>query len=227
MPNHAFLQMPLHLLSLVLSQLDSMPSLASAIFSHSSFYAALDEDRDRIIRTIVRNQIPREIRCYALPAYLAASGGLGHGREEINDFLSHHIVYVFESPWVNSSEDLGPLDQPGPVNVDVASTLSRTHAMIEHFARDFIHDTLPLANDEIGLGRDDKTVVSSDETFRIHRAMYRYLLYCNLFRSHTALGRGLESPITLYFFQKFAPWVNEQLACVHDYFERVLSRGKS
>jgi hypothetical protein len=57
--------------------------------------------------------------------------------------------------------------------------------------------------------------------------MYRYLLYCNLFRSDTPLDRGLESPITLYFFQKFSPWVNEQLACVHDYFERVLSRGES
>ena len=144
--------------------------------------------------------------------------------------LVRYMAFPFEDTWVNSWRDiLKVLDQPAPVNVGAASTLSKTHAMIESFARDFIQDTLPLADREIGLEREDKTTVSSDETFRIHRAMYRHMVYCNLFRhpSDTPLRGGLEAAISLYFSQKFAPWVNEQLACVHDYFERVLSRGES
>lgn len=96
-PNHAFFQMPLHLLSFILSQLDNTPSLASAIFSHSSFYAAFDEDRGRIMRTIVRNQIPSESRGYALSAYLAASSDLGRCHERIRGFLVEKVYFHYKS----------------------------------------------------------------------------------------------------------------------------------
>ncbi|KAK3299797.1 uncharacterized protein B0H64DRAFT_1269 [Chaetomium fimeti] len=223
------LQMPLHLLSIVLSQLDAMPSLASAIFSHSSFYAAFDEDRDRIVRSILRNQIPHEIRRYAFPAYLAATTDLRHrGKREIRFLLLDDSVedYEFRRSMLYR-EITAVFDQSGPANIDLANMVSRTHTMIEHFARDFIRDTLPLGDKELGLQRKDKTAASSDEVYRIHRAMYRYVRYCNLFRRsyNTRLAGKLGSSITIFFFQRFAPWVNEQLACVHDYFERVLSRA--
>ncbi|KAH6853177.1 hypothetical protein B0I37DRAFT_1701 [Chaetomium sp. MPI-CAGE-AT-0009] len=230
MPNHAFLQMPLHLLSLVLSQLDSTPSLGSAIFSHSSFYAAFDEDRDRIIRTILCSQISPETRAYAFPAYLAASATLDRGDpRQLSVFLNQHVARVFDWGGVSADkrgvEDL--LGKSGPINVCRANALSRTHTMVDYFTRDLIRDTQALANKELGLGRKDTMTASSDEVFRIHRAMYRYLLYCNLFRQSYDRRKMAEagSLLIFYFFRQFAPWVNEQLACVHDYFERVLSRA--
>ncbi len=110
----------------------------------------------------------------------------------------------------------------------VDENLDSMHAMVEWFTRDFARDTLPLVGKELGLERPGEMVLSADETFRIHRAMYRFQMYCNLFyKSPPAtaqewwFGLGLRK----YFFGRYSPWVNEQLACIHDYFERVLSRG--
>lgn len=226
MTDPPLLRMPLHLLSLVLALLDSTPTLASAILSHSSLYAAFDEDRDRIIRSILRNQISPELMVYAFPTYLSTLPSFDpHDLEKTRSFLRLHIERVFEfrlpvqpDLWTN----------PGPVDIHLATTLSRRQVVIEKFTRDFVQDTLPLRRAELGLPLDDDRNLASDaEVFRIHRAMYRYQLYCNIFR-HTCnvqqLGRWGTS-LALYFFAQFSPWVNEQLACIHDYFERVLSRG--
>ncbi|KAH6651332.1 hypothetical protein F5144DRAFT_559149 [Chaetomium tenue] len=227
MPTHPFLRMPLHLLSLVLSQLDSTPSLASAIFSHSSFYAAFYEDRDRIIRAILRRQISPEIEPYAFAAYLAATTLGRSDPEEISEFLYQHVARVFErgaSTEATSVEDL--VGKSGPINLSRANTLSRTHTIVNYFTRGFIRDTRTLASKELGLKLEGTAAASSDEVFRINRAIYRYLLYCNLFRQpYDKYVNRAGSPLRFYFFRLFAPWVNEQLACVHDYFERVLSQA--
>jgi hypothetical protein len=218
--------MPLHLLSLMLSQLDSMmPTLASAILSHSSLYAAFAEDRDRIVRAILRNQISPELMVYAFPTYLAGLPGFDPcDFSNIESFLRLHIDRVFEFR-LPVQPDL--FTKPGPVEMHLASTLSKTHAIIEHFTTEFVQDTLPLRRTELGLLQDDSNPTSSAELFRIHRAMYRYQLYCNLFRHpyNQQQRRRLGTVLVVYFFARFSPWANEQLACIHDYFERVLSHG--
>lgn len=223
----AFLRMPLHLLALVLSQLDSIPTLASAILAHSSFYAAFDEDRNRIARAVLVNQIPPEILDYAVPTYLASSGKIDRSDlRSISKFLTRQFSGVLPARLRWPCELAA---ERGPVDMNLFSALSRTHCIVEHFTRDFLQDTLPLLPNHLGLRRQACSAASPDEVFRIQRAIYRFQLYCNLFRfpyTRQQIAHDLESLLTVCFFGPFSPWVNEQLACVHDYFERILSRSK-
>ena len=98
MSDQAFLRMPLHLLAMVLSQRDSIKSLSSAIFSHSSLYAAFIEDRNRIVQAILHNtQLPPNTLTYALPTYYSSLAGLDPcDFDQMGDFLSRRLNDVFE-----------------------------------------------------------------------------------------------------------------------------------
>jgi hypothetical protein len=219
--------MPLHILSIVLSQLDSMPSLASAILSHSSLYASFYDAQDRIIRTILRNQIPQSLLGYAFLTNRASSPDLDRcDFEDIGNRVLRGFSFDFRFRRRRHRIREHILTRESPLDVRLVSTLSKTHAIIEHFTRDLARDTLPFARKELGLG--GKQGVTKDEIFRIQRAMYCFQVYCNLFR-HPYDGpqrRQLGTLLSVHFFgESFAPWVREQLACIHDYFERLLSRG--
>lgn len=225
MSTHAFLRMPLHLLSMVLSHLDSIQSLRSAILSHSSLYIGFKENPDRIISDILNGQMSPETMVYAIAAYKANSIDSGD-KEQIEDFLMR---------WFDFAGPDAPGEYyitPGELDPSVASALSRTHTVVQHFTRDLVQDTLPLSREELGLERSDHTRASPSEVFRIHRALYRFQVYCNLFfrdekdfRPDRERRSALCALLHVYFFGLFSTWVNEQLACVHDYLERVLSRG--
>ena len=217
------LWMPVHLLSMVLCQLDNTTSLASAIFSHSSLYAAWMEDRHRIVRTVLRNQIPPAVEPYVFLTHLAGSPDVDHDDlSQLRRFLTRHIYFPFK---FTSPPREALFSKSNPVDIRLASSLSRTHAIVEHFTKHFVQDTLPVARKELGLR--GKQGATDDEVFRIQRSMYRYQMYCNLFGHpyDRDKRRRLEAPLSVRFFRPYSPWVNEQLAAVHDYFERVLSRG--
>ena len=115
-----------------------------------------------------------------------------------------------------------------PIDLNLAGAISRTHTMVQYFTRAFLRDTA-LGPPVLGLQRPDWTTASADEEFRIQRAMYRFQMYCNLFRD---VNRDRKSRLDFSgtlssFFENFPPWANEQLGCINDYFERVLSRGRS
>jgi hypothetical protein len=224
MLDKAVLRMPLHLLSMVLAHLDSVPSLASAIFAHSSFYAAFNEGRDRIVRQIITKQIPSDIMYYAMRTHAAAQWDLDRdGLRRIRDFLFESFHSDFRR--IDARDE--SFTTPGPVDMGLASRLSKTQVMVQHFTRGFLRDTLPLARRELGLQRRDYTSGSEVEEFRIHRAIYRFQLYCNIFRRPYSRGQaqGIRAELFNNFFSNFPSWVNEQLACIHDYFDRVLSTG--
>lgn len=215
------LRMPLHLLSIVLSHLDNMQSLASAIFSHSSLYSAFSEDRNRIVRDIMTSQIPDDTMKYALWTHAATLDDLDRDDvDQILQFLSDNFLTDLHAP-------KEPFALPGPADLGLASALSRTHSIIQYFTSDLLRDVLPLVHRNLGLRRPSHTGASATEESRIHRAMYRFQLYCKLFHQRFSGPQKRYFPFTLRnrFFHTFSPWVNEQLACINDYFERVLCRG--
>ncbi|KAK1762115.1 hypothetical protein QBC33DRAFT_623954 [Phialemonium atrogriseum] len=205
--------------------LDSIQSLRSAILSHSSLYVGFRENPDRVISDILNGQMSPETMVYAIAAYEANSID-SDDKEQIEDFLMR---------WFDFAGPDAPGEYyitPGEQDPSVASALSRTHTIVQYFTRDLVQDTLPLSREELGLERSDHTRASPSEVFRIHRALYRFQGYCNLFfrdekefcpdRERTS---ALCALLHVYFFGLFSTWVNEQLACVHDYLERVLSRA--
>ena len=215
MSRQPFLEMPLHLLRIVLSDLDCMDSLAAAILSHSSFYVAFSEDSTNIISRILGNQIPVDLLPYSIAVYEAT---------RIDHCNSDHIMKLllrFFSEISPPSQDVLRLEHLEPA---AAKVISKTHSIVEHFSHDFVKKTLPLTRNKLGLYRPDYSQASAGEVFRIRRALYRFQLYCNL-----QAGGKQRDTSSLYqqyfFFGLFSPWVNEQLACIHDYLEQVLSSG--
>ncbi|KAK3903715.1 hypothetical protein C8A05DRAFT_32529 [Staphylotrichum tortipilum] len=222
MSDPPLLRLPLHIIAVVLSNLDSMQSLANAIFAHSSLYLSFAEDRDRIVASIMAGQIPELIRQYAMYAHATSSASLDRSdMEQIQNFLLSRSIRKFE--WIRD-----PFVLPGPLDRRLASTLSRTHGIIQHFTRDLLSETPPLARRYLNLDRPGPGC-TADEEFRIHRAMYRFQIYCNLFNHEGNSTRAgiyrMQLLLNVLIFGNFAPWVNEQLGCIHDYFERVLARA--
>lgn len=218
-----FLEMPVHLLTAILSNLDSMQSLGSAILSHSSLYAAFKEQSTNIIYRIVQNQIPSDIIPYATAVYKAS---------QVDNRNPDDVGRILRRFFFNNVYPSGLVEHlPTDLDPAVAHALSKTHSVIDHFARGFVDDTLPLTRNQLGLYRPNYNQASMTEIFRIHRALYRFQLYCNLrLRDQSDLCRASKHEIALnsqtaFFFQVFSPWVNEQLACIHDYLERELSIG--
>ncbi len=217
------LRLPLHIIAMVLSQLDNMQSLADAIFAHPALYASFAEDRDRVVASIMAGHIPERIRRYAMYTHATSSGSLDRSdMEQVRHFLQSHSIG--NSEWIRD-----PFELPGPLNLHLASSLSRMHTIIQYFNRNFLSETLPSARRYLGLDRPGLSC-TADEEFRIHRAMYRFQMYCNLFSykgnsTRTGLYR-LKPLLNIIIFGDLAPWVNKQLGCIHDYFERVLSRGE-
>lgn len=232
---HPFLRMPLHLLTEILSRLDDMHSLGSAIKSHRLLYAAYQDDKDTVLKSIIRNQISPDLMRYAVAAYDAryvdrddekalkqlVVDSLAHrdrrGRTLQERFLEYRIGNNASTP-------------------ALAAQLSSTHSVVQHFSRRFLADTLPLAPQVLGPDRSASENASENEIFRAQRALYRFQIYCNLgFRDNIDtnpggdLTQGWSSALRecqkYYHFRSFSPWVNEQLACMHDYLERQLSKG--
>ncbi|KAJ8125610.1 hypothetical protein O1611_g8029 [Lasiodiplodia mahajangana] len=66
----------------------------------------------------------------------------------------------------------------------------------------------------------ESSMPTRNEMRRFERALYRFQLYCNV------VGRwSLPEQTELHdvFFKYFATWENEQLACVHEHFVRIVS----
>ena len=96
--------------------------------------------------------------------------------------------------------------------------LSELHKHVQFFAADFASSILdPVYQVE----------ASPREIRRFERAFYRFELYCNLFRRRKGCGeeRFSAQEQRSYFFARYPPWENEQLACVHDYLFEQLSLG--
>lgn len=254
MSHSPFFKLPLHLLSVVLAQLDSMQSLGCAILSHSLFYNAFHEDTKRIVRYILKNQIPPELLHYAEATFKSQFVDINHGKEvcillgsavesvELKHtampFQEWCLEWIFDYPLRGTGvskvsrrrQDKQSYSQMGAISI--ANAISRTYGYVEYFRECFIRERLPLMQKLMGRRvNPENSRPSQMEIFRISRALYRFQMYCNLmFRDVVDFhpGRRVRELRNLhldrYFMGPFSPWVNEQLCCIHDYLEEVLSR---
>lgn len=256
MPNSKFEDLPLHLLSMILAELECMQSLGSAILSHSSMYTAFCDDTKHIVQRILTNQIPPELMHYAAAAFesnfvdnrdssrvggllAVAFEGYGWFREEngapfqqwcldwmFNNFLSGYGV---RSIFCKNRDTTAYAALDGKT---IASIFSKTHAIVDHFCTSFLSDRLPLSQGLLSRETPGPRRPSEKELFRIKRAIYIFQIYCNVmfqsesdFRPDRQTKQNRKHHLDSYFFGSFSPWVKEQLACVHDFLEEVLSKA--
>jgi hypothetical protein len=104
--------------------------------------------------------------------------------------------------------------------------IGQTHVAIEGLVNDFANMAWACSlQDEPDLSSD--LVLSPGEHFRFCCAFYRTELFFRLFRGTTTTKFDSKTATIEYdlFFSKYAPWENEQLACVHDFLEDVFFTG--
>lgn len=249
------LELPLHLVTMILAQLDSVPSLGSAILSHSLFYSSFRYDTRYIVQLILRSQIPFELIHYAEAAYKIKFVDNEKGKEIHNVLRRAFIGFDCRYDGAPSQEwclewvfhhSMGGTQIPNELSerqdnqsytfmdsLSMANSISKTHAFVEYFCGCFVRDRLPLMQKLVGRPQSSgEDRPSQMELFRIKRALYRFQIYCNLvFRNevdfHPARWVRARRNYLLdrYFFNPFPPWINEQLCCIHDYLEQVLSRS--
>ena len=116
-------------------------------------------------------------------------------------------------------------------NLRDALYLDKLHNHIEFFVKGFTIDALRLEKD---VNADARTALSS-ERHRVERTLYRFELYCNLFRrrerERRELSRNRLNPEERFshqeqrriFFDRFPPWENEQFASIREYLFKQLS----
>lgn len=205
--------LPTELVQAILSQTSDAFSLISLAQCCSSFHRAFLADQDRILQTVLRNEIAADVLPDALTTF--ASARLLHG------------VELTTSPSTPNRErdylsDLRQLAERGPVSWSISKALaiSDLHGNVDFFSSEFA-STLQ-ANPFTGITHKCAIALTSREIHRIQRSFYRYELFCNLFRN----GAMSSEDSCRRFFIKFAPWENEQLASVYEYLFNRLSTGR-
>ena len=193
----------------------NLPDVASAkslALVSSSFYYTFLDAQSLILRHILQNEITPDLLQGAFAAY-KASKIPWWTKQTVLDFLDEYFggfLLHTNHKW----------------NLSEALYMSKIHTCADFFATEFASYAL-YKNPTL---RGSNAAPSSTEMIRTKRILYRFELFCNLFRkpSHDRMRRGerncLIQPIPFedeelrdIFFDKFSPWENEQLGCIHDY----------
>ena len=193
--------LPPELVQQILSLLPDASSLLSAVRASSSLYNAFIGAELLITSQVVRNLINVDV----LPEAAAA-------------WKSSRLAPLTRDLLENFIDDQLRSRQSPPLSwtLSEALPLCGLQRHVEFFSLDFASQ----ASDQMFASSDSNNLLRNfptpGELHRIHRALYRFEIFCNLFRSRKSLAFGMCDQRTL-FFSNFSPWENEQLGCIHDY----------
>lgn len=203
-------KLSIELVRMVLSAIPDVASLREAALSCPLFYRAFFDAETAITTQVLLNQIDASV----LPEATAASESSSlrphdpepQSRQDIFDFVARNLR---QRPTPPKSWLLGE-----------ALRLGRLHFHVDGLARMLARAALtqhPL--------NSTAAIPTSQERWRIERALYRFEIYCNLFRESPQVASSVYWEQKRLFFENFAPWENEQLGCVHDFLVRAVSPG--
>lgn len=219
----------LELVVQIMSELHDMSELGSLILSHSSFYMAYTFASHHIVERIIRRQIPPNLWRDALLVHLPQRSEFDCTTlKGVQRFLYNLQLWFWEQHLLWDLFEYDETVDRTRVNIRLAGKLSLMHNHVDYFTKRFIEDARPLAHRRLRLPPGSMGPVSEDEIFRIHRALYRFQLQCEMLRHQFTNPEWNNVMTRLNFnaFDTYAAWVNEQLACIHHFLIRVLSEGK-
>lgn len=209
--------MPTELIAACLSRLDNLRWFSSALISHRLFHTAYTEQPSIVIE-ILKKQIPSALLPFALAVHNSAQRP-DHDQGFVSEVLDELYLHAGSAPVV--------LSKIIRANLSDAVRISQMHSIVQVYCEKFgaaaFEDLVGLCGDHLN---HESVVLSSGESFRIMRAFYRAEIFWRLFARGIHDFEPLVSNIQNGFFDRHSPWVNEQLACVHDFLERELSECK-
>ncbi|KAJ5554104.1 zinc finger domain protein [Penicillium frequentans] len=199
---HGILKTPVEIRSAILRQLPRVEDIFSAIQSNRSLYEALGEDKTTVSH-VLHKQIDAKLLPYAA-AFLEHDKTLRITRHQKDVILENYFSLTSSQ----ASEKLGQ------ISLREARHVMDLHNTVQRLATKYSAQALALIQNE-ELFKTSMLSFTPSEIYRIERSFYTLELYCSLFgQSRSRLSR--DDQIDL-FFKRFAPWENEQLACVHDF----------
>lgn len=209
-------RLSVELVRMILSAVPDVASLQAAVLSCPLFYSSFLEAEGEITAQVLLNQIDISVLPEAMVAFGSSSwhlrGTNPKNREVLVNFISQDN---FQRP-----------TPPRSWSLRKALDLGRLHIYVDSFAKKFAMATLTKHT-----LNQSNTVATHQEMCRIERVLYRFEIYCNLFREFPKALSGFYEDQALYdelqglFFANFAPWESEQLGCIHDFLVQVVSPG--
>lgn len=128
------------------------------------------------------------------------------------------------------SEEKLSIDFNKPSRSELASSplskflaLSRFHDEVQFFATRLAASL--TVHPVTGSSPKTPIALTQTERTRIERALYRFEIYCDLFRGDDAGLRPALEERRAFMFEKFLPWEIEQLASVIEYLLRQIDPG--
>lgn len=196
-------QLPSELLLAILSALPNIQSLISTVLTGPRLYSVFTTNKAQITKEALLRQVHPEHLYDALVAELS-----GHEKE-----WGQGEAWEFLEEYVARNEQ--------PFHCSLKWKISHVLPLAQR-ARDIDFFFEDIASYALARGRP----VSENEMNRIIWTLYRFEAYCNMFRDDIEDmldGQWQKEE----YFPRFAPWKNEQLACIHDYLLRIMRPGST
>ena len=188
----------------ILSGIADIISLRAAALSCPALYSALLGAETHIVTRVLLNEVDVGVLPEAIIAQEALR--LESCTEKLaQEFIARHLSERHLPPQKWSLCD--------------AIRIAKLHACVSELALQFIATVTTKSS--IIASRS----VTRAEICRIERALYRFELFCNLFRGFENSHHRLLERLFDRFFFNFSPWEIEQLACVHDYLVQLICPG--
>ncbi|KAI1178163.1 hypothetical protein F4777DRAFT_586814 [Nemania sp. FL0916] len=220
------------LIRMILSALPDVASLQAAVLSCPMFYNSFINAEKSITSSVLLNQVGATVLPEAITAFKSSQM-----RRPSTELWNPQPIADFFAQ--NPRQELALLKS---WSLKDAVHVGRLHACVKELAQRFASATLP----ESPAACFDP-FLTYQEKCRIQQALYRFEVYCNLFRElckdHSRLytyhdppdrtdGRenalyrslfGTYHQQSILFIDNYAPWENEQLGCIHDFLVRAIS----
>lgn len=225
-PSRASLEgLPVEIQFHILLSIQDIASLKSLIHASPVYHAAYRGQRQQVLNRILFNSIHPDVlydALFSINSSRTLTSDLKDRATRVKKFLSEY--------------DDGRGKGPSPEHLDLenASKLAQLHIRVQHATKDLCQTAL-LSPSFPGTKSEDCGQLSSNECRRFYRALYRFEMYCNLFRNwknspddgdlSDASSASDDSTSELdsaekssRFLSLFKPWEVEEIACVRDYF---------
>lgn len=209
MESHGISNIPGELQIAILRELPTVEDVFSAIQSHRSLNKAFREDHSILVYVLCKQIDARLLPYVAVFLELDGAPRVKLHRNEVFQILEK----CFSTTPQQATKQLSQLALRGALHAMIL------HKTIKKLATRYASQALALLYAEELLKTPGLSFHPS-ETYRIERTFYVFELYCSLF-GH--FQWSCKDQLDL-FFKRFAPWENEQLACIHDFLLDEMTR---
>ena len=196
-----FEALPLELKLVILSSTPDLPTLHNLILSSPIYHTAYLSSRREILARVVLTSLPPEIFFEALAVHAASKLPRDATRyTHISAFIdSYKTTRMDPSAYERINEE-----KICNLSHDEVLEMARMHSIVRSVTQKYCDHIFPLCDEELPL--------SVVEEARIHRGLYRFQLFVNLFSDvgddKSIVGiRTANRPMGMGFLVIYEPWV--------------------